>query len=102
MSRNSLVSPSKQAVKKAQGQLKTLVCTYGTLILSWQNDTHEIKMLVYHYKSLVSKQKSISNAVVGSSYFKSSVLNSELLGKLLTAQILLEMESTLMQIKTFE
>lgn len=102
MSRNALVSPNKQAVKKIQGQLKTFVSTYGTLILSWQNDTQEIKKLVYHYKNLITKQKSVYAATAGVSYFSLSVPCYELVGKFICAQIFMEMESTLMQIKTFE
>ncbi|KAJ1394191.1 hypothetical protein B484DRAFT_407963, partial [Ochromonadaceae sp. CCMP2298] len=51
-------STSKAAVKKAQGQLKVLVSSFGTLIMAWRNDTEQIVQLVAHYQELASKCES--------------------------------------------
>lgn len=102
MSRAVASTPNKVAVKKAQGQLKTFVTTYGMLINGWQSDVAEIIKLVQYYKGLVSKNQSIQKTVDEKSHFIKSIPDNEFVGDKLMALVHLDMESTLLQIKTFE
>lgn len=102
MSRMSVSTPNKVAVKKVQGQLKTSVSTYGTLILSWRSDVTEIITLIQYYKGLAAKLSSIYNTFQSKPYCLTTIFGYEYIGRRLVALIHLEMESTLMQIKTFE
>ena len=102
-SSNVIVStPNKQAVKKTQSILKTLIATYGSLILSWLSDTEENVKLLDHVKVLISKKLAIESSSSHQSYFAKVVDNSKTIGQKLIASVLMELESTLLQIKTFE
>jgi len=102
MSRAVASTPNKVAVKKAQGQLKTLVTTYGMLLNGWQSDVAEIIKLVQYYKGLVSKSQSVQKTVDEKSHFITTIPESEFVGAKLMALVHLDMESTLVQIRTFE
>lgn len=102
MSRPSVATPNKQAIKKAQGGLKTLISTYGSLMLSWNNDVEEVQRLLQYMKDLISKRKTIENCISSKSFFTRYIENSHTIGGLLISMIIRETESALMQIRTFE
>lgn len=102
MSRLAPTTPNKAALKRIQGQLKNSVSTYGTLILGWQSDVCEIIKLVQYYKGLVTKAESIHKTMEECSHFMASIPDNHLVGRRLLSAVRLDMEGTLMQIKTFE
>mmetsp|Transcript_7961 Transcript_7961/g.17370 ORF Transcript_7961/g.17370 Transcript_7961/m.17370 type:complete len:231 (+) Transcript_7961:149-841(+) len=107
-------STSKAAVKKAQGQLKVLVSSFGTLIMAWRNDTEQIVQLVAHYQELASKCESVRRVrarrhPVGESMGGMGMgmggMGIPRLGWVcgqILAQVGLEVESALLQIRAFD
>lgn len=90
------------AVKKIQGQLKNSVSTYGTLVLGWQSDVCEVVKLVQYYKGLVVKSESIQKAIDERAHFITSIPENDFVGRQLLSSVRLDMEGTLVQVKTFE
>jgi hypothetical protein len=78
------------------------VSTFGTLVLSWASDVQEVLRLLMHLNTLVGKQAAIENCANELSSFSSIVEKPDLVSSKLTAMITAELESTVMQIRTFE
>ncbi len=95
----SLASPDKNAMKKKQSQLKTLVQDFGKLVMSWINDLEQLQSLFVSLSKAVSLESSI--------YCSSDKMNemfssqgNEIVG-LLIVNIFSEIEFVTDQIKLF-
>jgi hypothetical protein len=102
MSRSLPSTPNKQAVKKAQTVLKPLVASYGSFMVSWATDTEQIVRLLEHVIVLRAKMSTVENSSSTTSFFLSAVKDSSFVASQLLSSILLEVESSLLQIRTFE
>jgi hypothetical protein len=102
MSRFLSPTPSKQAVKKVQGQLKTLIGNFGTILLAWKNDVGEILKLLDHYESLLDKRDTINRACNADSFMSRSFVEYRVLCVTVCCKISFEIENTVMQLRMFE
>lgn len=89
-------SPIKQSIKRKQGQIKCLVNSFCTLLLAWNNDVEQVSILLDHYKGIVNKIKLIHASQFANSSFAKSMFNDAIL-----PQIHMEMESVLIQVRSF-
>lgn len=102
MYRSGISTPNKQAVKKAQSSLKAFVASFGSLLVSWAEDTEQVKLLLEHTCTLLAKIQAVESCSSRLSAFSATVTDSNLISTRLIASIVLEIESSLLQIRTFE
>ena len=97
-------SIDRSVVKKKQSSLKSLVQSFGKLILSWKNDNHEIMKLFQCLDEIESTISSVKNttSIDELSYLSTSVeIFYPFIGPKLISKLLIDRESIFTQLRNF-
>jgi hypothetical protein len=100
-SSSSLSSPSKNANGRLQSKIKTIVISFGKLLLYWRHDCEQVALLLSALRDLIATKLSVASAAdrwASDPFFR----NHPNLASRIVANVLLDAEAIFFQIRMFQ